>query len=192
MQEVAAAWKAVARQRQAVSRRPEQPVAWPILLTRQVLKESRQTVSSMFSALRRLFQTHKAHAGGVDWATTKGTRAKSAAYLGNIFREKRSVCWWDVVSLKKLGSLTDGESEGDGSLRWERKQETQTRTAIYMGPCALLELLTLSPAFPDQEGWGSIPASSVPGEKVTQDDSTSATKRALRIHLLPQASLDCQ
>lgn len=102
MQVVAAAWKAVARQRQAVSSRPEQPVAWPMLLTRQVLeKHNGIQYLSPPGARGLLIQAYKAHAGGVDWATTKGTRAKSAAYLGNIFREKRSVCWLDVVGFEK-------------------------------------------------------------------------------------------
>ena len=34
-------------------------------------------------------EAYKAHAGGVDWPTTKGTRAKRAAYLMNILEVLR-------------------------------------------------------------------------------------------------------
>ena len=75
----------------------------------------------------------------------------------------------------------------------EKARDAEQNSDLY-GIMRPVELHALSPAFPDQEGWGSIPASSVPGEKVTQDEchkarpsrpsaSTGQSRRLIHSHI---------
>lgn len=71
-------------------------------------------------------QTYKAHAGGVDWAATKGTRAKraTAEVLENIIfaREARRACAF-LVALVWLESVERTSKRTNEGRAWREEKQ---------------------------------------------------------------------